>query len=174
MAGPDDKNWDEWPLQIGRFKADKGMQVIRDGRDHSELITDKELREKLRTDARSEMNIKAGVAYLVHCAARYEHATIIGDPAEKTYELKPGQSLAQIAPELKTTVEILMSMNKLTEESVKKLRPGAKLKYQLAHKVWRIASWISWKDAVDAYNGGGDPDYMTKHAKALERIKKKW
>jgi LysM repeat protein len=173
-AGPDDAQWSSRPMQIGRFAADKGMQVIRDGKDHSDLITDKKLRDDLAKNSTGTNNIRAGIAYDVHLDATYKLVEVIDDPAVKVHTLAKGETPEKVAAAENTTVHNLMSLNGLTQASATKLQLGAKLKFQLAHNEWQIVDWGDWMDAVEAYNGGGDASYMTKIADNLAKVKKRW
>jgi LysM repeat protein len=173
-AGPDDANWSSRPMQIGKFAADPGMKVIRDGKDHSTLITDKKLRDDLAKDSTGTNNIRAGIAYDVHLDANYKLVEVIDDPSAKVHTLAQGENLEKVAAAENTTVHLLLSLNGLTEASATKLRPGAKLNFKLAHNEWQISGWDDWMDAIEAYNGGGDANYMTKINANLAKVKKRW
>ena len=172
MGGPDTSDWWSRPMQIGKFAADKGLKVIRDGLDHSDLITDKKLRDDLAKDSTGTNNIRAGVAYDVHLCANYSRVEIIDNPAVKVHVVTKGEVLETIAKAEKTTVHNLESQNGLTASSTLSL--GQKLNFQLAHWEWQISGWDPWMDAIKAYNGGGDPDYMTKINRNLAKVKKRW
>jgi LysM repeat protein len=174
LGGPDVADWTTRPMQIGKFASDTGLRVIKGGLDHSELITDKSLRDAVAKDSKGANNIRAGVAYDVHCNAKYKFVEVIDDPAVKVHTLGSGEALAKVAADEGTTVANLMSQNGLTEDSAKKLHPGDKLKFQKAHNEWQIIGWKGWDDALKAYNGGGDPQYMTKIADKLTKISRKW
>ena len=172
LAGPDSSDWWSRPLQIGKFSTDKGLQVIRDGLDHSELVTDKKLRDDLAKDTTGANNIRAGVAYDVHLCANYSRVEVIDDPTVKIHEVAKHDTLETIAKAEKTTVHNLETQNGLTASSTLSL--GQKLKFQLAHWQWQISGWDPWLDAIEKYNGGGDPNYRTKINAKLAKVKKRW
>lgn len=173
MGGPDLADWDLLPMQIGKFKQDQGFAVVSNGLDHSELVVDATTRDTIKKDHKKANNILAGVSYDVHLAAMYKYVEVIDDPTNKEHELGK-ETLTDVAKSLKTTVPILMRLNKLTEESARKLRPGVKLTYQLGHSEWQIVGWRAWNDALKAYNGGGDPNYMKKIELNYNRVTQKW
>jgi len=171
-AGPDAGDWWSRPMQIGKFASDKGLQVIRGGLDHSDLVTDQKLRDDLKKDSTGGNNIRAGVAYDVHLGAQYSRVEVIDQPAVKIHVVVKKDTLDSIAKAESTTVHNLESLNGLASASVLSL--GQQLKFQLAHWEWQISGWDPWTDAIEAYNGGGDPNYMTKIAAALAKVKNRW
>ena len=174
LAGPSDKaNWETYPMQIGRFKADPGFEVVARELDHSELVVDKAVRNAVKADHTKAGNIAAGVAYDVHLGAKYQFVEVIDDPAKKILALGH-RLLPDFAKAEKTTVDILMRLNKITIESAKKLHPGDKLEFLKGHNEWQIVGWQPWKVAIKNYNGGGDSKYMSKFEKRLDLITKKW
>ena len=72
LAGPkgNPTQWSKYPLQIGRFSADAGALVVKNGRENSDLITTPNLRKQIQGDITGNNNIKAGIAYLYTRAIR--------------------------------------------------------------------------------------------------------
>lgn len=170
-SGPDSPAWLTSPLQIGN-PGDPGLSIIRDDKDHSDLIASAELRSKLKTNKiDAGLSIRAAIAYLYHRAAfpKYQYVTKIDDTNMHTYTIKKGDSLATIAKSQHTTIDVIETDSGLTDKSV--LHPGQVLKFKLAHKQWQINGWECWQQAIIDYNGGGDPQYWKKVDEAHNLIK---
>jgi LysM repeat protein len=174
VAGPDDRNWYERPMQIGRFIHDTAFKVIRNGLDHSELVTDKSLRDSITADRTGANNIRAGIAYDVHLNARYANVEVIEDAKNQVHTVEKGETVDSIAKAEGTTVENLMTLNSLDKHSAAHIHLGQKLTFQKAHHEWKIVGWKQWMDAIKAYNQGGDAQYLGKITDNLAKIKKRW
>ncbi|HEY6967723.1 MAG TPA: LysM domain-containing protein [Candidatus Angelobacter sp.] len=178
VKGPDDSRdpneWLVWPMQIGRRKGDPAMPVIKYGQENTDRYVPAELRDKLKHQRMTaELNIRAGVAYVYDRAiASWKNVWRINDPTERTYRLKPGDTLERLAKDLHTTVGELLQHNGLTNETAKSLQPRHELKYRLAEEV---PQWRDWPTASFLYNSGrNDPDYGNKVERNYIKIKKKW
>ena len=161
VRGPDAPGWNSRPMQIGN-PGDPGLGVLRDKKDHSELVVDDQLRQRLQGIQAGgkwdpKFNIEAGVAFLFHKAAIVEDVLVIDNPASLTYAVKANDTFDSLAKTLGTTVDVLKSDNP-------KVNPGAlqinqKLNYRKSHHRFQITGWRSWDDATQRYNVG-NPDYL--------------
>jgi hypothetical protein len=69
-----------------------------------------------------------------------------------------------------TTVKTLADHNPGVASS--SLKAGDVLRYKPAKMQWQVSGWHPWEDAIVAYNGGGDPDYLKKVKTKFDAIKK--
>lgn len=154
VHGPDFGNgvdWQVWPMQIGKNKADPGMRVVKYGLENTYRYVPKELRDKLKHQKMTgELNIRAGIAYLYDRGIG-SWQTEINDPAVRTYQLKPGDTLEGLAKRLGTTVAELKQQNSLDQRTARALRAGQILKFRPAHE---IPEWRDWPTASFLYNSG--------------------
>jgi len=175
LAGPkgNSEQWSRYPLQIGRFSADPGAEVIRNGRENSDLITSPKTRKEFQGNITGKNNIRAGVAYLYARAIRknVEYRTRVDDSTILIYEVKTGDTVSKLLNQLGTTKSNILKNSNLNDATVKKLKPGQKIRYQKAHAERFISGWLDWTSAVKDYNGGGDPNYMVKVERAYKIIK---
>jgi|GEM_PF-4262656 hypothetical protein len=89
-GGPDfngGKEWKIWPMQIGRRKADTGIQDVISGRSHTDLFTTNELRKEMSTAFHNhrmtpELNIKAAIIYLLGRRVKSENSVAVGPPED--------------------------------------------------------------------------------------------
>jgi hypothetical protein len=174
-AGPDSSAWSSSPMQIGN-RGDPGLKVVQNGLDHSDLVVPAEVRTALKSGAAGTLNIRAGVAYLYHCAAfpHYKLTEIIDNPMIETYQLAAGETPSGVAGRLGTTVDEIMRQSGLDAAKASKLRVGAALKYRKAHQAWQITGWLAWEKAIHEYNGGGDIEYVSKVKRAYAKITSYW
>lgn len=138
------------------------------------LIIPPEVRDKLTmasTRISPQMNIGAGVAYLLMRLAKFDFATIEDGQDRRTYDVlvKPGDTLEKIAKLNGTTVETLRKYN----GGACILRPGQSLKYQKASVQKVITRWTaaSATSIARLYNVG-DPAYVKKLTYCLSVMQK--
>jgi hypothetical protein len=174
-AGPDSPAWSQRPMQIGNT-GDPGLNVVLNGLDHSGLVVPARVRTELKSGTTGSANIRAGVAYLYHCAALpyYRYSEVVDSRTIETYRLAPGETLSAVAPRLGTTVDEILRQSGLDAARASKLPVGAKLKYRKAHQAWQVTGWLAWDKAIHDYNGGGDPEYVSKVTKAYAKITSYW
>ena len=191
--GTDAREYD--PMQVAN-EGDYALGVLQSGQEHTDLIVDDDLSRALKDkkttpwkkdkskkrggywdySARSDKDrmdastsVKAGVAWLFHKAAKYEFVTTEeGELLE--YTVQSGDIASRLASKLGTTLKVLEKYNK--GKDLTKIHPNDELKYKKATQQWKITGWRSWDDAIVAYNGGGDPQYLEKVKAKLEEIKK--
>jgi hypothetical protein len=160
-GGPDNRAWKTRPMQIGN-PGDPGLRSLFSGREGGELILGASNRTLTQATAISspQMNIRAGVAYLLMRLARFEVAEVKDEVDKKTYEIvvKPGDSFDKIARQNGTTIATLSKLN-----GRQILRPGAKIIYQKSAMRKVIAGWAPITTAAIAtrYNVG-DSEYAAK------------
>jgi hypothetical protein len=69
-------------------------------------------------------------------------------------------------------VESLAKTNRLDPNAI--LKKGTQLGYQKGSAAWSIDGWQPWwPDAVRAYNGAGDSQYLVKVQKRLQEIEQR-
>lgn len=185
-AGPDERKGRWWtrPMQIGN-PGDPALDQLRAGNEGSGIFVDDKLRKQLKTQpVVGDLNIKAGIAWLyTKLIKSLKHESVIDNPALKTYELKPRQSLQSLVQKkngkqiLKTTLEELYRENGLNQTTAKSRRPGP-LKYREAHEAEYIESLNDWNTATQNYHRRvpkpDEPPYLPEIREAYERIKKNW
>ena len=138
------------------------------------MIIPPELRNNLTiasAAATPQMNIRAGIAYLLMRLAQYSVGTVPDEDDKKVYEavVKAGDSLDRIARAGGTTIDTIKRLNPGTAI----LRPGQILKYQKAavRKIierWNMAGPLT---IATRYNIG-DPDYARKLEYCLTVMRK--
>lgn len=156
-----------WPIQFGN-SGDPGLGVIRDGAEHSHLISSKELRNELKKTMTAELCIRGGVALVFHYAAIYENAKIIDRQAVQHDTVRTKDTLSKIAARNQTLVEEITRASNLSEKTI--LRVGQTVWFRSAHREWQLNGWKDWWIAVTKYNGGGDPHYRSKVRAAYQAI----
>ena len=178
-TGPDDPKWWTRPMQIGNL-GDPALKVVKRGEEGSALFMDDELRKQLNTKpVVGELNVRAGIVYLyTRLIKSWKDVSVIGNQAQKTYTLRPGETLSGVANRHNTTLEELNKENGLNETTAKSLRPGRVLKYREAHNVHDIGSLNDWNTATFNYhtkhpNPKYKP-YLPQVLDAYERIKRNW
>lgn len=178
FAGPkgDKVQWETYPMQIGRFSADAGASVVKNGRENSDLITTAELRSQLQKNITGHNNIRAGIAYLLTIAIRNKVGLreVIENPNIETYRIQASDKsgLDAIAKRLGTTTDNILQNSGISKNAVLKI--GQEIKYQKARSERYIQGWQDWLEAVKDYNGGGDANYMEKINRAYQIIKSRY
>jgi hypothetical protein len=172
-GGPNTRAWRDNPIQIGN-PGDPGLTALFSGREGGELIIPPELRNRLTigaTKTSPQMNISAGIAYLLMRLASYGFATVPDGQDNTTYDVlvKAGDTLEKISRSNGTTVDTLRKCN--TGALV--LRPGQSLRYQKASIKKVIMRWTSANATSIArlYNVG-DPAYAKKLTYCLSVMQK--
>lgn len=162
-GGFDSRAWGENPIQIGN-PGDPGLNALLSGREGGELILPRELRSRLTMGAirmSPQMNITAGVAYLLMRLASYGFATVSDEQDKNTHDVivKPGDTLEKLARSNGTTVDTLRKYN----PGALILRSGQSLRYTRASVQKVITRWTSANATSIArlYNVG-DPAYAKK------------
>ncbi len=174
LAGPkgNSEQWQNFPMQIGRFSADLGYSAVKSGGENSDLIASNELRQQISADVTGKNNVKAGIAYLYSIAIRNKvvrrEAIDYSRIEIYTVQKTDRDGLAGIAGRLGTTVENVVKNSALVNPA--KLDVGQTLKYQKAHVERLIEGWNDWTETVNKYNGGGDPIYLEKFNRAYQII----
>jgi hypothetical protein len=172
-GGPNSRAWHDNPIQIGN-PGDPGLAALFSKNEGGSLIIPRELRDKLTmASARMspQMNISAGVAYLLMRLAKYDFATVLDEQDKMIYDVsvKSGDSLERIAKSNGTTVDTLRKYNGATVI----LRPGQSLKYQKSSTQKIITKWtpVSPMSVARLYNVG-DPAYAMKLTYCLSIMQK--
>jgi len=172
-GGPDSRAWRDNPIQIGN-PGDPGLTALFSNNEGGELIMPPDLRGKLTiasTRISPQMNIGAGIAYLLMRHATYGFATVLDEQNNATYDVlvKSGDTLEKIAKLNGTTVDTLKKSN----SGIFALRPGQSLKYQKASIRKIITRWTAVNPTSIArlYNVG-DPAYAKKLTYCLSVMQK--
>jgi LysM repeat protein len=172
-GGPNNRAWRDKPIQIGN-PGDPGLAALFSANEGGNLIIPPELKNKLTiTSAKSspQVNIAAGIAYLLMRLAKYDVGNVLDERDKKIYEIvvKPGDTFDKIARANGTTIDTLKKSNPGTAS----LRPGQKLKYQKACTQKIIVRWeaASSSNIARRYNIG-DPDYAKKLEYCLSVMRK--
>lgn len=171
-GGPDARAWRDNPIQIGN-PGDPGLAALFSNNEGGDLIIPRELQGRLTiasARATPQMNIAAGVAYLLMRLAKYDFA-VIPDPLDsRDYEvvLKAGDTLSKVAKLNSTTVQTLQACNPGAV-----VRPGTKLKYRKASFKRVIVRWTaaSTVNIARLYNVG-DLVYSAKLSYCLSVMAK--
>ena len=162
-GGPTHREWRSNPMQIGN-PGDPGLQALLSAKEGGELIMPPDLMKKLtvaNAGSAPQMNIRAGMAYLLMRLARFDVGTVQDKSDNKMYSVvvKAGDSLDKIARVNGTTVDNL----KMHNASTGVLRAGKALRYQKAQIRKMIVGWesITTMRIAARYNVG-DPNYAKK------------
>ena len=162
-GGPKQRAWRNNPMQIGN-SGDPGLAALLSGKEGGDLIMPDDLKRALTTTSvrsSAQMNISAGVAYLLMRMARFDIATVPDGKDQKVYEVvvTAGDSLEKIARTNGTTIGMLKKLNPGTSI----LKPGQTLKYQKAAIQKIIVGWdmVTTSTIAKRYNVG-DPAYAKK------------
>jgi hypothetical protein len=172
-GGPDSRAWRDNPIQIGN-PGDPGLTSLFSRNEGGELVIPPELQARLTiasTRTSPQMNIGAGVAYLLMRHAAYGFATVLDERDKASYDVvvKAGDTLEKIARSNGTTVDTLKKCNSKTSA----LHPGQSLKYQKASIQKIITRWsaINPTSIARLYNVG-DPAYAKKVTYCLSVMQK--
>jgi hypothetical protein len=162
-GGPDTRAWRDNPIQIGN-PGDPGLAALFSNNEGPDLIIPRELQGRptiASARATPQLNIAAGVAYLLMRLAKYDFAAVPDPLDSRDYEvvLKAGDTLNKVAKLNSTTVQTLRAPN----PGAAVLRPGQKLKYRKASFKKVIVRWtaVSTVNIAKLYNFG-DPAYPGK------------
>lgn len=181
--------WRNRPMQIGNY-GDPGLKALlhlkkirlkngnfRIQSEGAELIIPPEYasnltienKEKIRHNP--QLNIQAGVAYLLMRHAKFSYKTVVdNDSIEHIVVTKKGDNLNKIALTYHTTVGIIMQLNPGVNKS--HLHIGTQLKYKKAILKKTIKSWtpITFSSVARKYNAKGDYLYRQKLRYAFQSI----
>ena len=182
-GGPKDRKNDFVydPMSISH-QDDSALQVLANRKDCSWLIGDftclKDNKNAQRVNGKwnyqnTRMNanesVFGGIGWLYHNAAIYENRTFENGET-KTYVINYGDSFDKISKKLKTTADTLLKYNPDTKPT--RLKVGQKVQYKEAVTKAAIVGWRSWTNAVERYNGDGDPNYLSKVLTTKEQLDK--
>lgn len=147
-GGPDTRAWRDNPIQIGN-PGDPGLAALFSNNEGGDLVIPRALQGRLTiasARATPQMNIAAGVAYLLMRLAKYDFAAVPDPLDSRDYEViaKAGDTLNKVAKLNSTTVQTPLALN----PGAATLRPGQKLKYRKAsfQRVivrWTVASTVN-------------------------------
>jgi hypothetical protein len=173
-GGPNNPAWRNNPMQIGN-SGDPGLAALLSGKEGGDLIMPAEIKRTLTTTSvrsSAQMNIFAGIAYLLMRTARFGIATVPDDKDHKVYEVivRTGDSFDKIARTNGSTVDTLKKLN----PGVFALKPGQTLKYQKADIQKIIVGWdmVTTSTIATRYNVG-DPAYAKKMNYCLAVMRKR-
>lgn len=162
-GGPSTRAWSSRPMQIGN-PGDPGLRALLQAAEGGALIIPPAYRHSLTIASAvssAEMNIRAGVAYLLMRLAKFDFASVLDSRDASIHEVvvRSGDSFSRIAAKEGTTIHTLKNHNPTTAI----LRPGQRLKYRKASLRKVIVGWeqATPETAARLYNVG-DPGYATK------------
>jgi hypothetical protein len=172
-GGPTSRAWSTRPIQIGN-PGDPGLRALFSDKEGGTLIIPPDLKDKLTlatATATPQMNIQAGIAYLLIRLAKYGTVTVI-DTVDKNVRVtvaKPGDTFEKIARANGTTVDTLKDLNK----NILALHPGQTIRFQKAAVRKAITRWEppTTRNIATRYNVGA-PDYARKLDYCLSIIRK--
>lgn len=162
-GGPTSAAWTQRVMQIGN-KDDAAYGVLKSGTEGAELIMTDQLKKDIQTLSIDDpkLNIRAGIAYLLVklCETTMKSVQDGADKAVYEYIVVPGDSFAQIATRVGTTVDELQAQN----PTLHVLHPKDKVKYRKAAIKRVIVGWraANANSIAARYNGGGDLAYVEK------------
>ncbi|MGJ7918169.1 LysM peptidoglycan-binding domain-containing protein [Massilia sp. LXY-6] len=172
-GGPTNRAWSTRPIQIGN-PGDPGLRALFSDKEGGPLILPPDMKDRLTlasATATPQMNIQAGIGYLLMRLAKFGTATVTDATDNKVYEIaaKPGDTFERIARTNRTTVDTLKTLNK----NMLTLRPGQTLRFQKASVRKVITRWDppTPRNIAARYNVG-DPDYARKLEYCLSVIRK--
>lgn len=170
-TGAESKKWKTNPIQIGN-PGDPGLRSLLTGNEGGELIVPPSWKNRLTAGTAATIpahNIRAGIGYLLMRTANYSFKSVPESDDIHETKVKAGDSIAKIAKENGSTMEIIKKLN----QNANILQPGQLLKYQKASTRKYISSWdlITSSSIARKYNVG-DPMYAKKLDYALSKIRK--
>lgn len=174
-TGAGSSEWHVRPMQTG-VGDDEGMAAFLSGKEGGELIIPPAWKLLLLSSTvrqRPEYNIRAGAGYLLMRMAHFSHQSMVAaDGKIFDVTIKSGDSLAKIARQQGSTLDIMLRLN--PEMNPALLPPGKTVKCQKASIRRTITGWRAFNAETIAqrYNGGSDPLYANKLKYALEIIEK--
>ncbi|MDI2112094.1 LysM peptidoglycan-binding domain-containing protein [Commensalibacter nepenthis] len=189
-SGHKNSAWRLRPMQIGN-RGDAGLKAVlhlkktrlKNGKIHiqsegAELIIPPEYKpnltfnnkEKIRHNP--QLNIQAGIAYLLMRHAKYGYRTVINEDTEYRLNVKAGDNLNKIASSHHTTIGIIKQLNPAINQH--HLQPGMQLKYKKAIIKKYITGWdvMTFSSVAKKYNAKGDHRYQYKLQYAFASINK--
>lgn len=174
-GGPDKGiEWTIWPMQIGRRQADKAINDVISGKNHTKLIATPEERKEIADKFHQhrmtpELNIKAGIIYLL--ARKIESTKNVTDSGmTNKVMVRRGDTLEGLAGREGTTEEQLLIDH--PELKTKPLQPG-ELLYSKAHR--EPEKWSDQKTALHNYNSEvKNKHYADQVLKKYDAIKRRW
>ncbi len=156
----------EWlinPMQIG-VPGDPGLAALLSNKEGGQLILPSSWQQKITVSSARGIpayNIRAAIGYLLMRAAKFDHQSVLNND-ERVHEVtvKRGDSIARIAKENSTTVEIIRTLN----PQIVVLKPNQRLRYRKGSVQRVIIGWrmIDVNQVARLYNGGGDLRYAQK------------
>jgi hypothetical protein len=171
-TGAGHPEWRTNPMQIG-VPGDPGLGALLSAKEGGQLILPPGWQEKITLATARSMpthNIRAAIGYLLMRIARFNHQSV-SNKDEKMHEVavKRGDSIAKIAKENGTTVEIIRALN----PQALILKPDQRLRYRKGSVQRVIVDWrlIDVNQVARLYNGGGDARYAQKLAYTYNLIK---
>lgn len=173
-TGPIQRDWKTKPMQIGN-QGDPGLRTLMTAGSKLPTIVPANLLAHLSSVSavsNGQMNIVAGVGYLLLRAARWEQGIKIIHKTLGHVTVKPGDTLSSIARAVGSTEALLQKLN--PSASPRDLKIGTVLTYQRAtsdHVIIGRRS-INGSFIMSNYNGLGDRDYARKFDYAFTFLKK--
>ncbi len=169
VEGPTLKEWYRRPMQVK--PNDPGLKVLQTGGEDTAKFVPRELRETLRKAYLGDLNVRAGVAWLVRNAMDSKQ-TIVDKPERLTAKLNKGDTLNSFARRMNTTVEQIYRDNPGLEGNERSLREGLTVAYHIAHET---PHWIGWDQAMKKYNSQtSTPDNAEKVRTNYRKIQGVW
>lgn len=176
-SGAKSNAWDSRPLQIGN-PGDPGLTVVKGESSSAECekvnaVVPQDLQMRLKKEKMTpELNIEAGVAYLFYMATfrSLKRGTVDDNKNIVTYKLEKNELPSTVAGKLGTTTAVILADSGLTQETVKRMKPEATIRYHKAHEAWQIGGWSDWMTAIHAYNGGGVARYEIEVKRRYDKI----
>ena len=147
------------PLQT---KRDFGDNVVRNRKDHIPYIASRVGEERFSNPS----DIEVGIAFLYNKAIKIERH-LVEEGSVYKYTVRPGDNAWNIADKKGSTFETLEKFNEGID--LAKLMPGDKLQVRSSHYESEV-KWKSWDEAVESYNGGGNPRYLADVELAKKEI----
>ncbi|MDI2091680.1 LysM peptidoglycan-binding domain-containing protein [Commensalibacter oyaizuii] len=189
-TGQHSSQWHFKPMQIGN-NGDNGLKAVinirkikqKNGKnkivsDGAELIIppafaqDLTYKNKAEIQKNPQLNIKAGIAYLLLRHAKFKYRTRL-DVDQQLYvvQVKRGDTLTQIAKDKLTTIGILQSLNRGVR--TRYLQSGTWLIYRKASIQRYICGWhsITFASIAKRYNVKGDLYYAKKLQYIFQKFK---
>jgi LysM repeat protein len=160
-GGPTSPAWKARVMQIGN-PGDPALAVLKGAQEGADLIMSEQLKKDIVGKINEpEVNVKAGIAYLVTRLAKSEFQSVVDALDSKTfsYTVVAGDSLDKIALKVGSTIDVLKKLN----PTVKVLQPKQTILCQKAKIKRVLTGWLPCDSANIArrYNVG-DPNYSAK------------
>ncbi|CAI3932088.1 LysM domain-containing protein [Commensalibacter papalotli (ex Botero et al. 2024)] len=140
-----------------------------------EYVSNLTIKNKEKIRYNPQLNIQAGVAYLLMRHAKIGYKTVAdNDAKEHIVTIKVGDSLNKIAVTHQTTVGIIKQLNPGINKC--NLHMGVKLRYKKATVKKTIKGWVpmTFSSVARKYNAKGDYRYRQKLRYAFQNIESSW